>query len=132
MSDAQTPELRLKVLGAQDAEKIQEQNTYWSYYWMVNAKGVKVPVPLIYAQDALKRGYIHTDRQVYTDDPEDNTRVKNPQEIEVDPTVAMAKAVEKLAQTQETTVEILEKVTQVKKRSEKVKNTLAEEAEVSA
>ena len=47
-------------------------NARMKYYWMINAKGVKVPVAIHNLKDALKRGYKHTDNVEHEDDPKDH------------------------------------------------------------
>lgn len=118
MANTEVEAGNLAPIGSQDIKKIPEQNTHWQYLWMLNAKGVKVPVPVIYVADALKRQYTHTDKVIYEDKAENNVRFGKENDTPVTPEERMAEAVEKLAQSQEATAQILENVTgtEIKKR----------------
>lgn len=126
---------KLAPIGSQDTKKIPEHNTYWEFFWMLNAKNVKVPVPVIYVQDAIKRGYMHTDKKIYTENKEDNIRFGKEAEVSATPEERMAEAVTNLAQSQQATVELLAHVTgkeAPKKRGPKPKNPVAIEEQQSA
>ena len=116
--------------GSDDTIKIKNHNDSTEFFWMLNAKGVKVPVPRTIVADALKRGYSHTDKQVYSDDLSKDVHNKEVQPP-IDPVERMAEAVTKLAETQEATTEILEEVTQVKRKG-RPRKLVAEQEEVSA
>lgn len=112
--------------GSSNAELVPEHNTSMKYYWMINAKGVKVPVAIHAVRDALGRGYIHTDNVLVEEDPKNNVRNNLPPESGMTPEEKTAAALTKLAETQEAMVEVAEEVTGKKRgRKKKVEETVA-------
>ncbi len=82
----------------QNAEKTPNQNFSHSYYWMENSKGRRVPVAPFNVADSLRRGYIHTDRQLHRDNPADRAR---PESVAADPIARLADTIEKVVDQKE-------------------------------
>lgn len=107
---------------SQDADKVKENNINNQFYWMLNAKGAKVPVAHTYVKEALKRGYQHTDGKVCSEDPKENVRYGR--KAKPRPQEQMAEAISKLAD-----VVSEEKEEAPKKKVAKKKATKKEEPE---
>lgn len=87
----------VRGMGSQDAEAVREVNFSNAYYKMLNKYGREVPVAVELEADKLKRGYIHTDKKVYSDDM--SKRVHAP--LPVTPMEVMAKLAEKMIEDKE-------------------------------
>lgn len=87
----------VRGMGSQDAEAVREVNFSNAYYKMLNKYGREVPVAVELESDKLKRGYVHTDRKVYSDDM--SKRVHAP--LPVTPMEVMAKLAEKMMDGEE-------------------------------
>jgi hypothetical protein len=109
----QTPLVR--GLGSEDADKVKEVNFSNSYYKMVNKYGREVCISTELEADKLKRGFIHTDRKVYSDDLSQRVRAPLP----VTPMEAVAKMAEQMAESSEITTQVLEEVTGIKRGRKK-------------
>lgn len=69
--------LRQAGVHGEDATLVKK-NTTNEYYWMINSKGRRVPVPKYNLGNVLAAGYAHTDQIVYSDDPADRTPPPQP------------------------------------------------------
>lgn len=87
----------VRGMGSQDAEAVREVNFSNAYYKMLNKYGREVPVAVELEADKLKRGYVHTDKKVYSDDM--SKRVHAP--LPVTPMEVMAKLAEKMIEDKE-------------------------------
>lgn len=115
----------VRSLGSQDADAVREVNSSNQYYWMLNKYGRKVPVAIHIESDCLRRGFIHTDRIVYSDDLSKRVVAPPP----VTPMEVMAKLAEKMVESNETTKEALAAVVDEapKKRAGRPKKSEGEE-----
>ncbi len=120
--------------GAQDMERIKEQNTYMRYFWLENKRGRKVPVAEVFVRDALKNGFTHTDKILHIDNPEDNVR-EGLEIVSENPVDKMAAAVEKLADIQAINMGMVDEdgnVLPKKKAGRPAKNTVAKDDTIQA
>lgn len=97
----------VRGLGSQDAELVREVNHGNRYYKMLNKYGREVHINVELEADKLRRGFVHTDRQVYSDDM--STRVKAA--VPVTPMEVMAKLAEKMVESNNANKEALIKAT---------------------
>jgi hypothetical protein len=93
----------VRSLGSEDADKVKEVNFSNKYYWMLNKANRKVPVAVNLETSCLKRGFVHTDRVVYSDDLEKRVHAPAP----VTPMEAVAKMAEKMAENTEAMKDII-------------------------
>lgn len=118
----------VRALGSIDAQKTRENNTTNSYFWMLNKYGNRVPIAVELELNCLKRGFVHTDRKVYSDNREDQVQAP----IKLSPLEAVAAMAEKMQESAEINSQILEEVSGVKRkkpgRAAKKEEDVVEEA----
>lgn len=85
--------------GKAEFARMKSRNENNEYYWMINPKGVKVPVDAKILKDVLGRGYIHTDGQLYSDDLKAGIAAQR-RERKPKPNVQIAEAISRLATVQ--------------------------------
>lgn len=107
---------QLKGFG-DNADQIRDNNFSLQYYLMKNKYGREVYIAPHLVQEKLKMGFTHTDSVLYTGDM--SKRVHAPEKQ--DPAVMMAKAMEKLVESNEDTKALVAEVAEVKRRGRPAK-----------
>jgi hypothetical protein len=109
----------------ENADNIRENNFSLQYYLMKNKHGREVYIAPHLVVEKLKMGFTHTDSILYTGDMSKRVHAGE----KVDPALMMAKAMEKLVESNEDTKKLVEEVTEVKRRR---RTTKLEEVVVEA
>jgi hypothetical protein len=109
----------------ENADTIRDNNFSLQYYLMKNKYGREVYIAPHLVVEKLKMGFTHTDSILYTGDMSKQVQAPEKQ----DPALMMAKAMEKLVESNEDTKKLVEEVTEVKRRR---RTTKAEEVVVEA
>lgn len=81
------------ISGADDARKVPEHNKNNRFFWMENPAGRIVPVGIHEEREKQRRGYIHTDKKICSDDLSERV---SPPAVAADPMARLADAMEKV------------------------------------
>lgn len=112
----------VRGLGSEDADLIREVNFSNQYYKMLNRYGREVCISIDLVNDKLKRGFVHTDGKIYSDDMSKQHRAPAP----ISPIEAVAKMAEKMAESTEAMKEMVADKMELPKNFLQLKKLAAE------